>query len=37
MAVGLRFKFNGGTEEQYDTLHSALGVEEDPPDGLILH
>ena len=37
MAVGLRFKFNGGPEEQYDTLHSALGVEGDPPGGLILH
>ena len=37
MAVGLRLKFNGGTQEQYDAVHSSIGVDEDPPDGMIFH
>jgi hypothetical protein len=37
MAVGLRLKFDGGTQEQYDMLHSQLNVDQDPPSGLIFH
>lgn len=37
MAVGLRIKLNGGTEEMYDAVDAKLGVEQDPPEGLILH
>ena len=37
MAVGLRIKFEGGTQEQYDALHSHMGVDQNPPEGLIFH
>ena len=37
MAVGLRLKFEGGTAEQYETVHGHMGVDENPPDGLIFH
>lgn len=37
MAIGLRLKFVGGNQEQYDTMHSHMGVDQNPPDGLILH
>jgi hypothetical protein len=37
MAVGLRLKFDGGTQEQYDAIHGKLGIASDPPDGLIFH
>jgi hypothetical protein len=37
MAVGLQLKFKDGTQEQYDAIHSHLGIEENPPDGLIFH
>jgi hypothetical protein len=37
MAVGLRLKFDGGTREQYDTIHSHMGVDQNPPEGLIFH
>jgi hypothetical protein len=37
MAVGIRQKFAGGTQEQYDTVHSHLNVDGDPPEGLIFH
>jgi hypothetical protein len=37
MAIGLRLKFDGGTEQQYDAIHSHMRVDEDPPQGLILH
>jgi hypothetical protein len=37
MAVGIRLKFDGGTQEQYEALHSAMDVDENPPQGLILH
>jgi hypothetical protein len=37
MAVGLRLKFSGGTEDQYRAVHSKMGIDENPPDGLILH
>jgi hypothetical protein len=37
MAVGLRIKFVEGTQEQYDAVNEQMGVEENPPDGLIFH
>lgn len=37
MPVGIRLKFNGGTQEQYDTVHSHMHVDENPPAGLIFH
>jgi hypothetical protein len=37
MAVGLRIKFAGGTEDQYRAVHSTMNVEEDPPEGMIFH
>jgi hypothetical protein len=37
MAVGLRIKFAGGTQEQYDAVNEQMGVTENPPDGLIFH
>ena len=37
MPVGIRMKFEGGTEEQYDTVHGHLDVDGNPPEGLILH
>jgi hypothetical protein len=32
MAIGLRLELIGGTEEQYDTLHSNMGIDDDPPE-----
>ena len=37
MAVGLRIKFEGGTQEQYDAISSQLRADQTPPEGLILH
>lgn len=37
MAIGLRIRFEGGTQEQYDAMHAQMGVEENPPEGLIFH
>ncbi|HEV3056114.1 MAG TPA: hypothetical protein VGX45_15735 [Solirubrobacteraceae bacterium] len=37
MAVGLRIKFAGGTEDQYRAMHSTMNVEGDPPEGMIFH
>lgn len=37
MAVGLRIKFTGGTQEQYEAVNEQMGVEENRPDGLIFH
>ena len=37
MAVGLRIKFDGGTQDQYEAIHSHMRVDQDPPEGLILH
>jgi hypothetical protein len=37
MAIGLRLKFNGGTQEQYEAVHGHMGVDDDPPQGLIFH
>jgi hypothetical protein len=37
MAIGLRLKFEGGTQEQYEAVHGHMNVEGDPPEGLIFH
>jgi len=37
MAIGLRLKITGGTQEQYDALHAHMGIDGDPPEGLIFH
>jgi len=37
MAVGLRIKFADGTQEQYDAMNIHMGIEQDPPDGLVFH
>jgi hypothetical protein len=37
MAIGLRIKFPGGTQEQYIAVHDHLDIENRPPHGLIFH
>jgi len=37
MAIGLRLKIVGGTQEQYDALHAQMGIDDNPPEGLIFH
>jgi hypothetical protein len=37
MAVGLRIKVSQGSQQQYDTVHSHLDIENNWPDGLIFH
>jgi hypothetical protein len=37
MAVGLRVKFEGGTQEQYEAVNAHVNVEENLPVGLIFH
>src|ERR1039457_7210623 len=37
MAVGLRLKFSGATQQQYETTHGHMGVEGNPPEGMIFH
>jgi len=37
MAIGLWLRFEGGTQEQYDAVNAEMGVEENPPEGLIFH
>jgi hypothetical protein len=37
MAIGLRLKFEGGTQEQYDAVNAQMGIEGNLPDGLIFH
>jgi hypothetical protein len=37
MAVGIRLQFSGGTQEQYDAIHSHMNVESAPPQGMIFH
>ena len=37
MAIGLRMRIDGGTQEMYETINATVGVEEDPPEGLIFH
>ena len=37
MAIGLRLKFEGGTQDQYDAIHSQMGIDDNPPEGMIFH
>jgi hypothetical protein len=37
MAVGLWIRFDGGTQEQYDAVNAEMGVEENPPEGMVFH
>jgi hypothetical protein len=37
MATGIRLKFSGGTQEQYDTVHRHMNIDSNPPDGMIFH
>jgi hypothetical protein len=37
VAIGLSIRFVDGTAEQYDAVDAQLGVEADPPEGLIFH
>jgi len=37
MAVGLWISFEGGTQEQYNAVNAQMGVEQDPPEGLVFH
>jgi len=37
MAVGIRLKFAGGTQAQYDAAHEVMKIESDPPVGMIVH
>lgn len=37
MAIGLRLKFEGGTQDQYDAVHGHMGIDDNPPEGLIFH
>ncbi|MGO9487590.1 MAG: hypothetical protein ACLQBB_01010 [Solirubrobacteraceae bacterium] len=37
MAIGLRLRFDGGTQEQYDAVHSQMNIDSNPPAGMIFH
>ena len=37
MAIGLRLKFEGASQDQYEAVHSEMGIANDPPAGLIFH
>ncbi len=37
MAVGIRLKFDGGTQEQYDAIHGHMNIDAQPPAGMIFH
>jgi hypothetical protein len=37
MAIGLRIKVPGGSQEMYDTVQERMNVDSDPPEGLIFH
>jgi hypothetical protein len=37
MAVGIRLKFDGGTQENYDAAHAVMEIDTDPPAGMIVH
>ena len=37
MAVGIRLKFAGGTQESYDAAHQVMEVDSNPPAGMIVH
>ena len=37
MAIGLRLRFEGGTQEQYEAVHTQIDADANPPEGLIFH
>jgi hypothetical protein len=37
MPVGIRLKFAGGTQENYDAAHAVMAIDTNPPDGMIVH
>jgi hypothetical protein len=37
MAVGIRLKFSGGTQQNYDAAHAKMEIDTDPPAGMIVH
>lgn len=37
MAIGLSIRFIGGTQAQYDAVHSHMNIDSDPPAGMIFH
>ncbi len=37
MAVGIISNFGPGTGETYDAMRAEMGVDENPPEGLIFH
>ena len=37
MAVGIRLKFAGGTQENYEAAHGVMDIESNPPEGMIVH
>jgi hypothetical protein len=37
MAVGIRTKFKGGTQQHYDAIHGHMSIDADPPQGMIFH
>ena len=37
MAVGIRLKFAGGTQENYDAAHGVMEIDSDPPKGMMVH
>lgn len=37
MAIGIRIKFRGLTQEEFDTAHDHINPERTPPRGLLFH
>jgi hypothetical protein len=37
MAIGMSLRWENGTQDQYEAVHRAMGIAENPPDGLIVH
>jgi hypothetical protein len=37
MAVGIRLKFSGGTQQNYDAAHAVMEIDSKPPEGMIFH
>jgi hypothetical protein len=37
MAVGIRLKFNRGTQQNYDAAHAIMDIDTNPPAGMIVH
>jgi hypothetical protein len=37
MAVGIRLRFSGGNQDQYEMVHAYMGFAGNPPEGLIFH